>query len=487
MKNGLAIQYFEWYLPDDGKLWQRLRADIPNLLDMGVTAVWIPPCYKGQNSNDVGYGAYDLYDIGEFDQKGTVRTKYGTFDELRKTVEELQKNNIQVYADTVLNHKAGADGTEVFQVVEVDPEDREIAISEPFDIEGWTMFKFPGRAGKYSKFEWFHQHFTAVDFDQKTGNKAIYKILGESKDFSENVTEEEKGNYDYLMHADVDYNNPDVIEEIKRWGLWFVDKLNLDGLRLDALKHIDLEFINEWTHHVREESGRKLYVVGEYWNGDYDVLREVLDKVCEKLSLFDVPLHFRLYEAAQKGQEYDLSKIMNETLVGDDPDNVMTFVDNHDSQIGQSLESWVTDWFKPLAYALILLRKDGYPCLFYGDYYGCGGENPIESKKDILDPLLKARKDFAYGEQVDYFDHPNCIAFQRMGVPEIQDSGLVCIMSNGEPGYKDITFNQELSGRTFYDITGNEQEEIILNETGEGRFFCSGGSVSVWILKKGTD
>lgn len=487
MKNGLAIQYFEWYLPDDGKLWQRLRADIPNLLDMGVTAVWIPPCYKGQNSNDVGYGAYDLYDIGEFDQKGTVRTKYGTFDELRKTVEELQKNNIQVYADTVLNHKAGADGTEVFQVVEVDPEDREIAISEPFDIEGWTMFKFPGRAGKYSKFEWFHQHFTAVDFDKKTGNKAIYKILGESKDFSENVTEEEKGNYDYLMHADVDYNNPDVIEEIKRWGLWFVDKLNLDGLRLDALKHIDLEFINEWTHHVREESGRKLYVVGEYWNGDYDVLREVLDKVCEKLSLFDVPLHFRLYEAAQKGQEYDLSKIMNETLVGDDPDNVMTFVDNHDSQIGQSLESWVTDWFKPLAYALILLRKDGYPCLFYGDYYGCGGENPIESKKDILDPLLKARKDFAYGEQIDYFDHPNCIAFQRMGVPEIQDSGLVCIMSNGEPGYKDITFNQELSGRTFYDITGNEQEEIILNETGEGRFFCSGGSVSVWILKKGTD
>lgn len=66
-----------------------------------------------------------------------------------------------------------------------------------------------------------------------------------------------------------------------------------------------------------------------------------------------------------------------------------------------------------------------------------------------MDPLLKARKDFAYGEQIDYFDHPNCIAFQRMGVPEIQDSGLVCIMSNGEPGYKDITFNQELSGRTF--------------------------------------
>ena len=33
----------------------------------------------------------------------------------------------------------------------------------------------------------------------------------------------------------------------------------------------------------------------------------------------------------------------------------VTFVDNHDSQPGQALESWVDEWFRPLAYALILL------------------------------------------------------------------------------------------------------------------------------------
>ncbi|MGI6579052.1 MAG: alpha-amylase [Saccharofermentanales bacterium] len=487
MKNGLAIQYFEWYLPNDGKLWQRIREDIPQLREMGVTAVWIPPCYKGQSSNDVGYGAYDLYDLGEFNQKGTVRTKYGTLGELQETIAALHDNGIQVYADTVLNHKAGADQTEIFRIVEVDPEERETEISEPYDIEGWTRFFFSGRAGKYSQFEWYHQHFTAVDFDQRTGNKGIFKILGEiqgeSKDFSENVTEEEKGNYDYLMHADVDYNNPDVIEEIKRWGSWFIKKLNLDGLRLDALKHIDLEFINDWTNHVREESGRELYVVGEYWNGDYDVLREVLDKVGEKLALFDVPLHFRFFDAAKQGKTYDLSKIFEKTLVNDDPDHVMTFVDNHDSQLGQSLESWVDDWFKPLAYALILLRKNGYPCLFYGDYFGCGGETPVESKKAMLDPLLRARKYYAYGEQIDYFDHPNCIAFQRMGEADNPDSGLLCIMSNGEAGYKDITFSQEFAARVFYDITGNREEMITLDKQGQGRFFCDGGSVSVWVLQ----
>ena len=62
--------------------------------------------------------------------------------------------------------------------------------------------------------------------------------------------------------------------------------------------------------------------------------------------------------------------IFDGTLTQDNPTRSVTFVDNHDTQPEQSLESWVPDWFKPIAYALILLRQDGYPCIFYGDYYG---------------------------------------------------------------------------------------------------------------------
>jgi alpha-amylase len=84
--NGVMMQYFEWFLPDDGNLWNRLREDAPHLSQIGVSGVWIPPCYKATGSNDVGYGAYDLYDLGEFDQKGTVRTKYGTKQELHDCI-----------------------------------------------------------------------------------------------------------------------------------------------------------------------------------------------------------------------------------------------------------------------------------------------------------------------------------------------------------------------------------------------------------------
>lgn len=58
------MQYFEWYAPNDGNHWNRLRTDVENLAEKGITSVWIPPAYKGTTQNDVGYGAYDLYDAG---------------------------------------------------------------------------------------------------------------------------------------------------------------------------------------------------------------------------------------------------------------------------------------------------------------------------------------------------------------------------------------------------------------------------------------
>ncbi len=482
--DGLLMQYFEWYLPDDGQLWNKLKADIPHLTDKGITAVWIPPCYKGLSSNDVGYGTYDLYDLGEFNQKGTVRTKYGTKAELLEMIHALHEKNIQVYADTVINHKAGADEKELFSVVQVDPEDREKVISDPYDIEGWTKFNFPGRGDKYSAFKWFNQHFTAVDYDNKRNQHGIFKILGQSKDFSDHVSEEEKGNFDYLMHADIDLNNPDVVEELNRWAIWFVNEIEADGLRLDALKHIDLEFVNHLLSHLQEQIPKDLFFVGEYWNGDIEVIQQVLEMTNPDLTLFDVPLHFNFYHAAKEGNQYDMRTIFDNTILSSDPLRAITFVDNHDSQPGQSLESWIDDWFKPLAYALILLRKDGYPCLFYGDYYGCQGENPTTSHQEILDCLLEARKNYAYGEEFLHLDHPNCIAIQRMGDAEHQGSGLLCLMSNGDEGFKEVTFAAETPGTAFYDLTGQRPEEVVLDADRKATFACPAGSLSVWVKKQ---
>lgn len=71
-----------------------------------------------------GYDIYDLYDLGEFDQKGSRPTKWGTKEELLGLLWLAQDLGVGVYWDAVLNHKAAADYTERFPAVRVDPEGR---------------------------------------------------------------------------------------------------------------------------------------------------------------------------------------------------------------------------------------------------------------------------------------------------------------------------------------------------------------------------
>jgi len=480
MKNGVMMQYFEWYMPNRGNLWNKLKEDAAHLHEAGVTSVWIPPAYKATSKDDVGYSTYDLYDLGEFDQKNTVRTKYGTKQELIDMIEELHKHEICVYLDAVTNHKAGADYTEKFKAREVDPNNREKIIGESHDIEGWTGFNFSGRGDKYSDFKWHYYHFSGTDFDQATGKKAIFLIDGEGKSWSQGV-DDENGNYDYLMFADIDYDHPEAAAEVKKWGVWVSKELNLDGMRLDAIKHVDNTFIKDFLQAIRKEVGDKFYAVGEYWKKDVGSLTNYLEALEYKVDLFDVPLHFNFYEAAKKGNKYDLTKLFENTLVKNHPGQAVTFIDNHDSQKGCSLESPIKNWFKPIAYGLILLMKEGYPCVFYGDYYGARGRKSMH--KMIIDVLMNARKKYAYGEQINYFDHPNTVGFVRMGDHEHPNSGLALLISNGTDGNKHMNVGEHRKGEIWHEITGNIKDEITIDDQGNADFLVHGGKLAVWVKK----
>lgn len=479
--NGTMMQYFEWYLPGN-MLWKQLKDEAPHLSAEGVTGVWIPPCYKGANGGlDVGYAVYDLYDLGEFDQKGAVSTKYGSKDELLEAIKACHANGVQVYADIVLDHKMGADGTEKVPAKRYNPNNREEQLgSSSEEIEAWTHFWFPGRNKKYSNFEWHWNHFVATDWDAKRNEEGVFKFRG--KEWQENV-DTEHGNYDYLMGNDIDLNNPEVTDELKRWGKWFLNMTDVDGFRLDAVKHMEFTFYHDWLESLRRKEREELFTVGEYWSADLGALQRYLATTVGALSLFDVPLHFNFMNASCGGNSYDMRAIFDNTLTKDNPIKSVTFVDNHDSQPGQALESWVEGWFRQPAYALILLRQEGYPCIFYGDVYGIPHDN-IPDMRKALTPLLRARRDYAYGKQNDYFDDANTIGWTREGDDEHPDSGLACIITNGSNACKRMYVGEKFKGAAFYDITGNRQETIIIAGDGNGDFVCNDGSVSVWVKRK---
>lgn len=482
MTNQTVMQYFEWYLPSDGQHWNHLAEDAQHLSGLGISHVWMPPAFKGTNKDDVGYGVYDLFDLGEFDQKGTIRTKYGFKDEYLNAINRLKDVGIVPMADVVLNHKAAADKLETFEVVEVDPEDRTKEISKPFEIEGWTHFTFDGRQKAYNDFEWHWYHFNGTDFDAKRNKSGIYLIQGDNKGWAENdLVDNENGNFDYLMYANLDYKHPEVIENIYSWVDWFVQTTGVLGFRMDAVKHIDSFFMRNFIRDVKEKQGQDFYVFGEFWNAKEEDNNTYLEKTENRFDLVDVRLHNNLYDASLEGADYDLTTIFDQTLVKNHPEHAVTFVENHDTQRGQALESTVEEWFKPAAYALILLREDGLPCLFYGDYYGIEGEFAQESFQEVLDTLLYARKELAYGEQKDYFDDPNCIGWTRSG----NEGGtpLAVTISNDVANSKTMEIGSDWAGQTFHDILGNCSDTVTIDEDGWGDFPVSEKSVSVWTIQ----
>lgn len=479
-RNHTMMQYFEWYLPSDSTLWDKLTKEAKHLENIGVDVVWMPPAYKGAGGvNDTGYGVYDLYDLGEFNQKGSVPTKYGTKDGYLNAIRTLRENNIKVLADIVLNHKMGADETEEVLAIEEDAQNRNVSLTSAKPIRAWTKYNFPGRGDVYSTFKWNWTHFHGIDWDENNAKAAIYKFYG--KHWDESV-DKENGNFDYLMGADVDLNNFDVVSELKTWGKWYLKTTNVDGFRLDAVKHIRSEFFPEWIEELQKNSEKDLFTVGEYWSTNMDTIQDYIEKTSGCMSLFDVPLHYNLYRASISNGEFNMSSIFEGTLVERMPDKAVTFVDNHDTEPGQALESWVLDWFKPHAYSLILLRKEGTPCVFYGDYYGIP-EKEVSSKNELLNNLLRVRKYFAYGEQNDYFFDDSIIGFTREGDDEHPDSGLAVVMTDKNGGSIEMNVGKRFANSIFYDCTGNIEETVSLDNEGNGSFYCKDGSCSVWIKK----
>jgi alpha-amylase len=318
--NGVIIQFFHWYHP--GNLWNEFIEKAEYVKDLGFTAVWFPQAVKCElGTEGRGYDVYDLYDLGEFDQKGTVATRYGTKQEYLDAVKKAHDCGLHFYADVVLNHRMGPDETEKVTVQQVNEEDRTEFIGEPFEAESWTKFTYPERAGKYSEFIWDHQCFSGIDFVKKDNEdqKGIFKIFNESGTSWNDAVSHQLGNYDYLMGADVEFRNPHVVQELKKWIKWYIDTTKVDGLRLGALKHISSDFLKEFIEFIREEIDDDFFCVGEFWKDKVDKISGFSEKMNHILSSFDVPLHYKFFQASTEGNNFDLSKILEGSFLAQNP------------------------------------------------------------------------------------------------------------------------------------------------------------------------
>lgn len=383
---GVLMQAFYWDCPREEKQehtwWNHVKDNVAALGEAGFTALWLPPASKGGNIGgmSMGYDVYDYYDLGKFDQKGSVKTWFGSEEELKGLIAAAHDVKVEVYADLVLNHNNGADEQE---------------LNPMLNEMRWTRFK--------PKSNIFTRDWTCFNpCPYPNPNPGVF------------------GGMPDLCHT-----NPRVMTGILNHAKWLIEEIGFDGFRYDFVKGFGgwmVRAIHDRTY-TRQNQPVSIYGVGECWDSD-KTIDEWIDSVnnwaSNRVGAFDFPLRYRLKDLCDK-PGFSLRTLADGgVLYRDRPLEAVTFVDNHDFRGGDEI---IND--KMLAYAFILTHE-GYPCVFWKDYFKHKLARPGEPSG--IERLVKVHESHAGGRTNVLWVDDCFYVMERTGAGK--QPGLVMALNN---------------------------------------------------------
>ncbi|MGH7496022.1 MAG: alpha-amylase family glycosyl hydrolase [bacterium] len=381
------MQAFYWDCPREDQRefqwWNYVRTKIASLAQIGFESLWLPPAHKAANiaGPSMGYDPYDYYDLGEFDQKGSIKTWFGSKQELLELIQAAHDHGMRVLADMVINHNSGADATEVNAIT---GETR------------WTLFK--PRSGKFPRnWECFHPN-QYESWDEST--------FGDMPDLS--------------------HRNPYVFGEILKLARWLVEAIGFDGFRYDFVKGYGaatVAAIQEYRY-LRDDKPFSPYGVAEHWDSVSAIeawANFTNFSNSNPVDAFDFPLR-EMLKALCDQYGFSLRQFMTwETLLRKQQQTSVSFVENHD--LREDGRPIVND--KLLAYSYILTHE-GFPCVFWKDYYNFG--LALEATPHGIAALVQAHQNYAGGGVQVLWVDDDLYIMQRSG--HSGKPGLIYVLNN---------------------------------------------------------
>ena len=449
---GTILQPWNWHSPKldgNGKnLFQQLEADASRIKNMGFTAVWLPPSSEGvDGQNDVGYSIKNWYKLDS--------TKYGNKTQLRNACLALNKNGIEVYHDQVHNHLMGGDIEQGVWCLHVKCNNKNERLD---DTKVWFKTNIP------TDYPWLSLNQSHFDAYHPNGHDC-WALSGKQFD--------REAKQDPLMGCDLDFDSVDLVKKLETFGLWFKDEVPVDGYRFDAVKHIRPKGTLGFLTSMRNSESKKLFAVGEYFDSNIDELQNYIHATYGQISLFDFTLQRKLVDASRSGNSFDMSSLHRRTLTREQAVLSVPFVHSHDDQPpvhgGQHRGEYVGDWFISQAYAMILLRDEGYPMVADVD---------LLNHSKIIKRFMLARGDCTYGHRHDRFDHNNTVGWSFSGGFGF-DNSMAVVLTNGNYGRKWLPTQKPHTA--YRDLTDALGHTIFTNEHGWAEFECPTGSTSVWV------
>ncbi|MDX6766432.1 MAG: alpha-amylase family glycosyl hydrolase [Candidatus Methylacidiphilales bacterium] len=254
--------------------WAEITRKMPELAEAGYTSLWLPPPTKGSGGLSVGYDLWDPFDLGSKDQRGSVRTRYGTEAELLHLMEVAHRFGIRVYFDNIMNHRAfDVPGYNEQTAIDIYPgmvpEDFHLRVTEDGFYRKWDNTRDWGSA-------WQVQNLglaDLIDIAHETPNANFGRTEGSTHpkySFVRHPNNPEyydrlpNGTYvgfgtnngitTGIIAANPDFYKEDVGAYLIRNARWLMDRTRADGLRLDAVKHVPDYFFGQQSGANKDSS-----------------------------------------------------------------------------------------------------------------------------------------------------------------------------------------------------------------------------------------
>jgi hypothetical protein len=240
--------------------WNQVSQKMPEIAEAGYDSLWLPPPAKAGSGYSVGYDCFDVFDLGDKNQRGTIPTRYGTKAELLQMVEMAHRFGIRVYFDNISNHR-GFDtpgfnaGTPTNLYPGLLPQDFHLQT-----VAGGHYANWPGIESFNNQFDVQYEPLSGlIDLATEPGsvNGNFGPTLGSTIPKISFIRQ--PNNPDYYMDTNgvslggpwhpFNGNGQPVSEDVNayliRAVMWTLYQTKCDGFRLDAVKHVPSGFFGD--------------------------------------------------------------------------------------------------------------------------------------------------------------------------------------------------------------------------------------------------
>ncbi|MFF9347541.1 pullulanase-type alpha-1,6-glucosidase [Streptomyces sp. NPDC014734] len=349
---------------------------------LGTTAIWLAPIFRNRPVQGTGKDAsagYHGYWITDFTQ---VDPHFGTNADLSELIDKAHGKGMKVFFDVITNHTADT----------VDYAEKEYGYrpkgAYPYlDVNGRPFDDARGMAKVGPDSFPYTPTSTGGKVPAWLNDPTMYHNRGDSTYAGESTAYGDFSGLDDLWTE-----RPEVVSGMEKIYQKWVRDFDIDGFRIDTVKHVDLDFWTQWAtaldtyaaRHGRED----FFMFGEVYSADTAVTSPYVTR-----GRLDATLDFPFQEAARQYASRGAPASKLAAVLADDyrytTDKAnayeqVTFLGNHDmGRIGTFVEqdNPEADDAELLARTRfaneLMFLSRGNPVVYYGDeqgFTGAGGD-----------------------------------------------------------------------------------------------------------------